>query len=128
MSEDVTMTQEEVEAGIEDAEAFVAGARAAVSEQGDDDDDYARTLRYARLSLALFDVLNDTIEKMSRGPTHYTCFWCFGVAGCTDEAWQTAPRMTRAEMADHAVRCEHNPLVQKLSVLGVHVLHAEAGR
>lgn len=133
MSEDVTMTQEEIESGIEDAEAFVAGARARRDPGDDDDDDdddyeYIRALKYARLVMVLTNRINEIAGAAARLPNRFVCFWCLHNNGMTDDAWLSADKMTQEEAISHYAKCKHNPLVHQLSALGVRLLHAEAGR
>lgn len=77
--------------------------------------DQTRVLAHAFI-LAI-DRYIDISQRLKHMPKLFACGWCFKAAGCTEDAWQSAPRMDLDTSQAHALTCPANPLVQRLDKL-----------
>lgn len=59
--------------------------------------------------------LYENRPKYGEGPQ--VCGWCIDAAGGGQEAWDATPKMTLAEVREHTLTCEHNPLVARVREL-----------
>jgi hypothetical protein len=52
------------------------------------------------------------------------CGWCWKAAGLTQEIWRDLPKYTLPDAQEHALTCEHNPLVVRNRELQAQLDHA----
>lgn len=58
---------------------------------------------------------NEAASNAGYGKGPQVCGWCVLAAGDTQEAADAAPTMTLAEVREHTLKCQHNPLVKSVA-------------
>lgn len=87
---------------IVEADISVPDIAAELTKEGADP---IRVLAHAFLSAI------NRIADGKKMPIAFRCGWCHAAAGGTEEAWRALSSMSDAEIKQHTLVCEHNPLV-----------------